>query len=64
MITTGMSQVIHLQSSNSLLIIYTLTNLQRIEEVAKRVDVPIDIKEEIYFHVLNNVKAASVVKCV
>ncbi|MDR0351151.1 MAG: hypothetical protein LBH49_00660 [Puniceicoccales bacterium] len=64
MVTNGLSQVIHFQSSNSLLIVDTLANLQRIEEVVKRVDVPIDIKEEMYFHVLSNVKAASVVKCI
>ncbi|MDR2735735.1 MAG: hypothetical protein LBB20_02780 [Puniceicoccales bacterium] len=64
LVTGSLSQVIHFQSSNSLLVIDSLANLQRIEEIVKRVDVPIDIKEEMYFHVLNNVKVSSVMKCI
>ncbi|MDR3317355.1 MAG: hypothetical protein LBS71_00940 [Puniceicoccales bacterium] len=62
LLTPSSSTSVLFPSSNALFITDTMANLQSIENLAKRTDMPIAMIEAVNFIPLNNVKASAVVK--
>ncbi|MDR0418393.1 MAG: hypothetical protein LBH08_03095 [Puniceicoccales bacterium] len=61
-LTPSTSNIIHFMSSNALFITDTMANLQNVENLLQRTDMPIKMIESVNFIPLNNVKASAVVK--
>ncbi|MDR2806879.1 MAG: hypothetical protein LBB11_01860 [Puniceicoccales bacterium] len=62
MLTPISSNSIILPAANSLFITDTMTNLQNVENLIRRIDTPIQMREAVNFIPLNNVKASAIVK--
>jgi general secretion pathway protein D len=61
-LTPTTSNIINFASSNALFITDTMANLQNVENLLQRTDIPIQMIESVNFIPLNNVKASAVVK--
>ena len=59
LLTPSLSSVIVFESSNGILITDCMSNLQRVEDILRRVDCPLAVREEVFFYTARNTQASA-----
>ncbi|MDR2420463.1 MAG: hypothetical protein LBD40_04145 [Puniceicoccales bacterium] len=59
LLTPSLSSVIVFESSNSIFITDCMSNLQRVEDMLRRVDCPLAVREEVFFYTARNAQASA-----